>query len=290
MAALHPHVKKIARHPVAKRVAIVLACVLLVVTAGYFSFAKWGIRHESHDFVDTTRNRVIDVDVAVRWDTQMKARAGMTKMPVAILSHGNTVKYTEYSFLANVMAMRGYLVICIQHDLPTDAQLITQEGSLFVGRLKVYERGVANILYTIEQMKKTEPNADYDHLTLVGHSNGGDISMFFAQQHPAQVAKVVTLDNLRVPFLTSGPKILSFRSRDWKPDPGVVPDDAEAKKAGIDIVRTDAQHTDMSDRGPETMKQAIQSTLDKFLSQEGTSNLAPVDKRNLTTDFRAMGP
>ena len=33
-------------------------------------------------------------------------------------------------------------------------------------------------------MKKVQPNADYDHLTMVGHSNGGDISMYFAKMYP----------------------------------------------------------------------------------------------------------
>ena len=50
---------------------------------------------------------------------------------------------------------------------------------------------------------------------MVGHSMGGDISMYFAKQYPDEIKKVVTLDNLRVPFLTEGKfKILSFRSKD----------------------------------------------------------------------------
>ena len=50
---------------------------------------------------------------------------------------------------------------------------------------------------------------------MVGHSMGGDISMYFAKQYPDEIKKVVTLDNLRVPFLTDGKfKILSFRSKD----------------------------------------------------------------------------
>ena len=55
---------------------------------------------------------------------------------------------------------------------------------------------------------------------------GGDISMYFAKQYPDEIKKVVTLDNLRVPFLTDGKfKILSFRSKDpqFKADPGVFP-------------------------------------------------------------------
>ena len=97
---------------------------------------------------------------------------------------------------------------------------------------------------------------------LVGHSNGGDISMFFARQHPDLVKKVVTLDNLRVPFITDGKvKILSFRSKDahFKPDPGVVPDDETCERAGIKVVRTEFQHNDLSDRGSDRAKASIQA-------------------------------
>ena len=47
---------------------------------------------------------MVAVDVAVRRDKEMQANADMIKLPVAILNHGNTVKFTEYSFLANVFA------------------------------------------------------------------------------------------------------------------------------------------------------------------------------------------
>ena len=276
-----------------KRGLLITTGLCLVLVGGYFALSKLAIRHATHNLFDTTRDRPVVVDVAVRWDAEFKAGAGVTPLPVAIISHGNTVKNTEYSFLANVLAVRGYLVASIQHDLPNDPPLMTKEGSLYVGRLGVYERGEQNIFFAIREIKKVEPNADYDHLTLVGHSNGGDISMFFAQQHPDLVQRVVTLDNLRVPILKSGPKILSFRSKDpvFKAYPGVVPDDNDAKKAGIDIIRTDAQHTDMSDRGPDSVKTKIQDTLDHFLSEDSSSNLRPADTNKLiVSDPRAMGP
>ncbi len=40
-------------------------------------------------------------------DYEMKANAGYWKLPVAIISNGNTVKNTEYSFLANALAAEG---------------------------------------------------------------------------------------------------------------------------------------------------------------------------------------
>ena len=79
---------------------------------------------------------------------------------------------------------------------------------------------------------------------------------------PIKIKKVVTLDNLRVPFMTDGRfKILSFRSNDpvFKPDPGVVPDEDICEKAGITVVRTGFQHNDMRDTGPEEAKASIQA-------------------------------
>src|ERR1700685_953198 len=263
-----------------KRGIAVLTCVCALTGAVYFGISKWGIEHETLNLYDTARSRPVAVDLAVRRDFEMKADSGYAKLPVAIISNGNTVKNTEYSFLANVFAARGYLVASIQQDIATDPPLMTKVGLPYVGREGVYERGEANILFVVGQLKKQQPNADYEHLTLVGHSNGGDISMYVAKQHPELVSKVITLDNLRVPFVHGDKmKILSFRSKDpnFRTDPGVLPTPKEASAGGIDIVNTGALHTDLSDRGPDSVKERIQATLDKFLSDSAASDLAPAD-------------
>lgn len=59
---------------------------------------------------------------------------------------------TEYS---NALATKGYLVLSIQHDLPTDAPLVTVEGALYAGRLPIYERGEANIDFVLGEMGTT---------------------------------------------------------------------------------------------------------------------------------------
>jgi hypothetical protein len=264
-----------------KRGIAVLACVCTLAAGAYFAISKWGIRHETLNLYDDARQRPVAVDLAVRRDYEMKADDGYWKLPVAIISNGNTVKNTEYSFLANVLAARGYLVASIQQDLPTDPPLMTKIGLPYVGRREVYEKGEANILFVLGQLKKLQSNADYDHLTLVGHSNGGDTAMYFAKHHAELVSKVVTLDNLRVPFVVSDKlKILSFRSDDpnFKTDPGVLP---AAQQNGVDIVKTKFQHTDMSDRGPDSVKERIQATLDQFLGDGSASQLAPVPTDNL---------
>jgi hypothetical protein len=254
-----------------KRGFAVLLSVGALMALAYFTASKWAIHHRTLTFLDMLReDRTVTVDLAIRRDREMEAMAEMIELPVAILSHGNTVKFTEYSFLANLFAARGYMVVSIQHDLDSDEPMVTKVGEEYVGRRMQYNRGIGNIMFAIDELKKIEPNADYKHLTMIGHSNGGDISMYFAKRYPDMIKKVVTLDNLRVPFVTDGKfKILSFRSEDpvFKADPGVVPDDDICAKAGITVVKTGYQHTDMSDRGPDEVKSKIAGMLDKFLDE-----------------------
>jgi pimeloyl-ACP methyl ester carboxylesterase len=171
--------------------------------------------------------------------------------------------------------------------------MVTKVGELYVGRQPQYLRGVANIKFAVEEMQKVQPNADYGRLTVVGHSAGADISMYFAKLHPELVKKVVTLDNLRVPFITDGRfKILSFRSKDpvFKTDPGVIPSEEVCEKAGITVVRTGFQHNDMRDTGSEVAKESIQTMLDNFITDD--SPLKPVDTKTppLMTDAGPVTP
>ena len=260
-----------------KKALAIFVCVCLLTGGEYLAISKWAIRHETLSFFDAARQRPVSIDLAVRRDYEMKANNGLWKLPVAIISNGNTVKNTEYSFLANDFAARGYLVASIQQDLPSDPPLVTKVDSPNVGRRDVYLRCEANILFVLGELQKLQPNADYSHLTLVGHSNGGDVSMYVAKQHPELVSKVITLDNLRVPFVLSDRlRILSFRSKDpnFRTDPGVLPTPAQAKADKIAIVNTGALHTDLSDRGPDPVKEKIQATLDKFLGNTASSDLA----------------
>src|ERR1700722_2790719 len=276
-----------------KRALIVLACIIAAAGGLYVAGSKWAIRHDTLELFDATRQRPVAVDLAVRRDYETRANEGTRTLPVAIISNGNTVKNTEYSFLENVLAARGYLVASIQQDLPSDPPLVTKLGQPYVGRLEVYKRGEANIIFVLGELKKVQPNANYDHLTLVGHSNGGDIAMFTAKEHPELVSKVITLDNLRVPFVLNDKiKILSFRSTDpnFKTDPGVLPTPEEAKAEGIDIVKTPFQHTWMSDRGPEDAREQIQSTLEKFLGRSSSSDLSPVQTDNPLIAKMGPGP
>jgi hypothetical protein len=274
----------------------IAAAVLAVIAACAFADVVWQrpIRHETITFYDANRgNRPVAVEIVVRRDKEIQANAGLIKLPVAVLNHGNTVKFTQYSFLANVFAARGFMAISIQHDLPTDPPMVTKVGELYVGRQPQYLRGVANIKFAVEEMKKVQPNADYDHLTVVGHSAGADISMYFARLHPNQVRRVVALDNLRVPFITDGRfKILSFRSKDpvFKTDPGVIPSDGVCEKAGITVVHTGFQHNDMRDDGAEEAKASIAGRLDNFLDDDSAPKPVETTTSQLMTDAGPVAP
>src|SRR5262249_35080878 len=82
-----------------KRGLIVFSLCAVVIVA-YFISSKWAIHHKTLTFEDPLRgNRPVMIDVVVRRDREMEAIADMIELPVAIVSHGNTVKNTEYSFL-----------------------------------------------------------------------------------------------------------------------------------------------------------------------------------------------
>src|SRR4029078_13287116 len=95
----------------------ILACLSVLAAGEYFAISKWAIRHETLNLYDTARQRPVSVDIAVRRDYELKASSGFSRLPIAIISNGNTVRNTEYSFLANVLATRGHLVASIPQDL-----------------------------------------------------------------------------------------------------------------------------------------------------------------------------
>lgn len=267
-----------------------LGAAAAIGVGGYVFASKFDVRRETLSLHDGLRNRDVPVELSISRRAELKEMLFGIKPRVALVNHGNTVDHREYTFLANVLATQGYLVASIQHDLKGDAPL-SQQGFPFVGRLPVYERGAQNIHFVLDEMKRRYPKLDYNQLTMLGHSNGGDISMFFAGNNPELVTKIVTLDNLRVPFLMSGKsRILSFRSRDWKPDPGVVPNDDMCEPAGIELVKTDFQHTDMSDRGPETVKESIRSVLARFLAEDKPPKNPKATPNQTLVNFSAVSP
>ena len=170
--------------------------------------------------------------------------------------------------MTEFLASQGYFVASIQHELPTD-ELLPMTGKPQEVRRPNWERGALNILFVVEELKKRKPNLDYKHLTLIGHSNGGDMSMLFAHKYPEMVDKIISLDNRRMTFpRVKQPKIYSLRSSDQLADEGVLPTTEEQQKYGIKIIKLkNTIHNDMDDHANADQRKEINGYILDFLSR-----------------------
>ncbi|KMQ68635.1 esterase [Chryseobacterium sp. FH2] len=191
---------------------------------------------------------------------------------VVIFSHGYGANhggdYLIYSYLTENLASKGYFVVSIQHELPTDA-LIPMEGKPQTVRMPFWERGVENILFVLKEIKKSKPELDYRHLTLIGHSNGGDMTALFANKYPNLIYKIITMDNRRM-YLpkTAIPKIYTLRSNDYPADEGVLPNEAEQEKFNITIQFTNINHGTMDDKGNDEERKTLNSFIEGYLNEK----------------------
>lgn len=221
---------------------------------------------EPMDFFDTTRNRLIPVAMY-----KPKTKKPAARQKLVIFSHG----YGEnkggdnlvYSYLTESLASEGYLVVSVQHELPTDS-LLAMTGNLQITRRGNWERGADNILFVLNQLKKTKPALDYKHVILVGHSNGGDMTALFAHKYPSLAYKIITLDNRRMTLpRVKHPTILSIRSSNLPADEGVLPTLEEMQKFNIQIVQlADTKHDEMDNDANERQRREINKLVLSFLN------------------------
>lgn len=214
---------------------------------------------------DLVRQREIPVAIYTpKTDKKLK------NQKVIIFSHGYGQNkggdYLAYSYLTAFLASKGYFVASIQHELPTDS-LLPLTGNPQIVRRPFWERGADNIFFVINEFKKTNPELDYNHMTLIGHSNGGDMTALFPQKYPNIVKKVMTLDNRRMPLpRTQNPKIYSLRSSDQPADEGVLPTEKEIKKYKMKIVKlANTTHNEMDDNASDVQRREIQNYILAFL-------------------------
>ncbi|HEY0177589.1 MAG TPA: class A beta-lactamase, subclass A2, partial [Pedobacter sp.] len=216
---------------------------------------------------DISRNRA--VPVAIYHNSEEKTG----NRQLVILSPGYPGKNTSYGYIAKNLAKQGYMVVVVQHDLPTDPAMPSGEH-LYQRRLPFWNTGLSNILFVITKLKKQYPGLDYKHMILIGHSNGGDISMLMADRYPKMFSKVISLDNRRVPFpRTARPEIFSIRSKDQVADEGVLPDTADQRKYHITIVKVNTDHDDMGGYGNTQQLDQINSLIMQFLNRDHFAGL-----------------
>lgn len=210
---------------------------------------------------DNARNRPIPIA------TYFPTRTNGNNQHLVILSHGygqnQGGSYKRYSYLAEHLARHGFYVVSIQHELPTDS-LIPAEGIPQIVRRPFWDRGADNINFVIGVLKAGKI---FHKITLIGHSNGGDMTALFPQKYPGIVQQIITLDNRRMALpRTASPKILSLRSSDQPADEGVLPTPEEQQQFGIQIIRlANTTHNEMDDSATARQRKEINRYILDFL-------------------------
>lgn len=253
--------------------SLTLLCLLILSCSNYKktnaqeSNHNYAVKLDSIEIFDKSRNRKIPVALYCP-----KTDKKINNQQVVIFSHG----YGEnkggdnkiYSYLTENLASKGYFVISIQHELPTD-DLLAMEGDFKVTRKPNWERGTENILYVINEFKKSNPELDFKHLTLIGHSNGGDMTALFATKYPKLVYKAITMDNRRMPLpRVSEPKIYTLRSSNYLADEGVLPTEQEQKKYGIKVQLTPVTHSDMDNDATIEQRKLLNTYIEEYISEK----------------------
>ncbi|NAW51200.1 alpha/beta hydrolase [Elizabethkingia argentiflava] len=191
---------------------------------------------------------------------------------IVIFNHGYGFNkggdYKVYSKLCKFLAKSNYFVISIQHELPND-DLLSMEGDLYKTRMPNWQKGESNINFVINECRKKYPYLNWKDITLVGHSNGGDMAMLFAKNHRDLIKNVVSLDHRRFPIpRVAKPRILSLRGCDYPADSGVIPTPEEYTIYGIKIVYLKyMRHTDMDDKGTQEQSDEINKQIINFLNE-----------------------
>ncbi|SHK07857.1 alpha/beta hydrolase family protein [Chryseobacterium polytrichastri] len=229
--------------------------------------SNYKVKLDTLTLFDQSRNRKIPI-AFYSPETNRK----ILNQQVIIFNHGYGANkggdYFIYSYLTEKLASKGYFVVSIQHELPTDS-LLPLEGNLQIVRMPFWENGTENILFVLNKLKKSKPELDYKHLTLIGHSNGGDMIALFGNKYPDLVYKIIAMDNRRM-YLprTSIPKIYTLRSNDYPADEGVLPTKEEQEKYHITVQSTNINHGKMDNKGNIKEKKILNDFVLKYLNDK----------------------
>lgn len=221
-----------------------------------------------HSIFDESRDRHIPVEVS--YPDNKENCLTSSKCPVAFISAGYGISHTKYTFITKILNELGFLSVSIGHELPNDPPL-SVSGNLYETRSENWQRGAKTLAVLSNKLGSQYLNYDFKKLTLIGHSNGGDISAWIGnelvsglnQENEMWIERIITLDHRRVPLPKSQMiQVLSIRASDFPADPGVLPTEQEQQQFGSCVVTIpDAKHNDMFDGGPDGLKQTITSLI-----------------------------
>ncbi|BFM13008.1 alpha/beta fold hydrolase [Simiduia litorea] len=239
--------------------------IVIAITASTSHFTH------ADSIFDDSRKRAIPVDI-----TYPQARVLCSKKnlcPVAFLSAGYGVSHNQYTFLSEQLSTLGYLVLAVGHELPEDPRL-SATGNLYETRQENWRRGAETLAFLRKSLAEEFEGYDFNRLLLIGHSNGGDISAWFAGEDNSFIAALITLDHRRVPLPRSKNLcVLTIRAGDFPADVDVLPSAEEVADHGIKVIEIEsAKHNDLTDLGPAWLKSDISEFIREFLSKPACVN------------------
>lgn len=238
----------------------------------FLALIYWTNNTKAEVIVDKTRQR--SIPIAITLPIQSKHCTSEHKCSVALVSAGYGVSHLKYRFITDKLNELGYLAIAIAHELPNDPPLSTT-GNLFQTRSENWRRGAETLDFIKTNLAKRFTHYDFENLMLVGHSNGGDISAWLANNDKTYIKKLITLDHRRVPLSrTNNIQVLSIRASDFPADQGVLPSKTEQQAFNSCIIKIpDAKHNDIADYGPAWLKEKIRDILTQYLNNKPCSLL-----------------
>lgn len=216
---------------------------------------------------DAERGRNIPISVHLPANSTLCTTA--RKCKVTFISAGNRVPYQQYRFISERLNSLGYLTIAVDHELPQDPPL-SRTGDLYQTRIENWQRWAATLAFLQQQLPARFAEYDFNQLLLVGHSNGGDISAWLANEGKDYIASIITLDHRRVTLPKSDAvRVLSIRATEYPTAQAVLPTDAEQRQYnGCVLAITDSKHMDLTDYGISLVKQAAAEMVEGFLSEK----------------------
>ena len=237
------------------------------------------------NFFDSARNRMVPVVVYLPDNINNRADSviynpGYGGGQEAFDEFQNGVKpwpYKNNTYLAQFFTEKSCAFISIQHDMPEDKdglETLDPKAVQAIVRKHLWERGVQNMLFAIEELKKQKLGLNFEKFILGGHSNGGDIAKYFANLYPNLISHLIICDGRRCPIEPNADlKILMFEASDTSTDLGVIPDEGSPenpKRTNLEwvIVKPkNALHLSYCDSGKEDdVKQKVCETIKWFIS------------------------
>jgi predicted esterase len=227
----------------------------------------YSVKTERFEYFDSVRSRNIPVEIYKPKTNQL-----IVNQKVVVFNHGYGFNrgdsYLGYSYIGEYLASKGYFVVSIQHEQKGDDSL-AMKGNLQELRKPNWLKGVQNIKFVLNQIHIDYLNLNTNQIILIGHSNGGDMSMLFTQMYPELVHKVISLDNRRVSLpRVSYPCVYSIRSSDQLPDEGVLPTFEEQCLYNITVVQLpNTLHNDMANNATKKQRVEILDLISKFIEE-----------------------